>query len=462
MSDKNSNRFGTDVSNVASSHFWRRPALDRRVFFRHAGAAVAGSFFLPGRSLETVAQAAETPVGKAKHVIFVNMAGGPSHADTFDLKEGAWTLPAMEPTTYGDIRWPRGLFPKLAENMDSIATVRSVRAWALVHGIMQAWIQIGRNPLSGLSKIAPHIGSVVSRELGDPAATLPAFLSLNAGGGPGQGYLEPRHAPFYVSPGGGGLGNTTSPFGTAAFDRKYGLLLELDAEARATQAIGPAVGEMEQFNLTARTLMYNAAVDKVFVFDAAERARYGNTALGNACITARNLIRSRLGARFIQITTGGWDMHSSIYTGTALNPTNANSTGRVFDNAVGTLLGDLKADGALDETLVFCLGEFGRTVGAPNNQAGRDHFLTQAALFAGAGIKGRRGIGKTDATANVIVEPGWRFDREIYMEDIEATIYSALGIDWTKVYRDDPLNRGFSLVPTNQGVDFAPIHELWT
>jgi hypothetical protein len=326
---------------------------------------------------------------------------------------------------------------------------------------MQTWIQIGRNPLSGLSKIAPHIGSVVSRELGSPGDTLPAFISLNSGGGPGQGYLEPRHAPFYVSPGGAGLGNTASPFGTAAFDRKYGLLLELDAETRATAAIGPAVGEMEQFNSTARSLMYNSAVDKVFVFDAAERARYGTTGLGNACITARNLIRSRLGARFIQITTGGWDMHSNIYAGAALNPSNANSTGRVFDNAIGTLLGDLKADGALEETLVVCLGEFGRTVGALNNQGGRDHFLTQSALFAGAGVKGKKAIGKTDATARTVVEPGWQLAREIYAEDVEATIYSALGIDWTKIYRDDPLNRGFSLVPTNQGVDFAPIHELW-
>lgn len=166
--------------------------------------------------------------------------------------------------------------------------------------------------LSGLSKIAPHIGSVVARELGQPGDTLPAFLSLNCGGGPGQGYLEPTTAPFYISPSGGGLGNTTSPVGATAFDRRYGLLLELDAETRAMAEIGPVVKEMEQFNLTARTLMYNSDVDKVFVFDVAERARYGTTSFGNACITARNLLRSRLGARFIQITSGGWDMHTLV------------------------------------------------------------------------------------------------------------------------------------------------------
>jgi hypothetical protein len=456
------NRFGIDWSKAQGTNFWRRPAIDRRVFFRHAGAAVAGSFFLPGRALQTIAKGQNKTIGTAKNVIFVLMAGGPSHSDTFDLKEGAWTLPSMEPTSYGDIRWPRGLFPKLAEQMDSIATIRSGKAWALVHGIMQTWVQIGRNPLSGLSKIAPHIGSVVARELGQPGDTLPAFLSLNSGGGPGQGYLEPTTAPFYISPSGGGLGNTTSPVGATAFDRRYGLLLELDAETRAMADIGPVVKEMEQSNLTARTLMYNSDVDKVFVFDAAERARYGTTSFGNACITARNLLRSRLGARFIQITSGGWDMHTSIYTGNNLNPSSTSSVGRTFDAAMGTLIADLKSDGLLGETLIVCLGEFGRTVGAPNGAAGRDHFMTQAVMMAGAGIQGRKAIGSTDATANIILEPGWSLQREIRPEDIEATIYSALGIDWTKVYHDDPLNRGFSLVPTNQSEEYAPIHELWS
>ncbi|MBI5084187.1 MAG: DUF1501 domain-containing protein [Acidobacteria bacterium] len=444
-----------------STYFWKRPALDRRVFFRHAGAAVAGSFFLPGRALETVAQAAPTTIGTAKYVVFVNMTGGPSHTDTFNLKEGAWTLPAMEPTTYGDIRWPRGLFPKLAENIDSIATLRSCRTYAVVHGIMQTWIQIGRNPLSGLSKIAPHIGSVVARELADPSALMPPFLSLNSGGGPSQGYLEPSTAPFYVNPGGGGLGFTTNPVGAAGFDRRYGLLLELDAETRAMAGIGPVVKEMEQFNLSARGLMYNPNVDRIFTFDATERARDGTSGFGNACITARNLLRANMGARFVQINVGGWDMHSSIYTGTNLNPTNAASTGRTFDAALGTLMADLKNDGLLDQTLILAFGEFGRTTGNPNAGAGRDHHQTFAVMMAGAKIKGRRAIGSTDAVGNIVTDPGWSMGRPIRPEDIEATIYSALGIDYTKVYRDDPLNRGFYLVPTNQDEEYAPINELW-
>ena len=440
--------------------FWRRPALDRRVFFRHLGAAVAGSFFLPGRSLETIARADAPVKGTARYVVFVNMAGAPSHVDTFDLKEGPWTLPEMEPTSYGGIRWPRGLLPRLAEHLDSIALIRSARTHAVVHGLMQTWIQIGRNPLSGLSKIAPHIGSVVARELGDPKSVLPPFISLNSGGGPNRGYLDPWTEPFYVSPAGRGLPNSTSPIGAAGFDRRYGLLLELDAEMRALEPIGPVVGEYEQFNLAARALMYNDDVTRVFTFSTEEQTRYGNTAFGRACLAARNLIRSGLGARFIQINVGGWDNHSGIYTG-ALNPSNANSLARTFDLAMGELLRDLKGDGALDRTLVVCMGEFGRTVGPLNSQNGRDHFPQHSVLLAGGGVKGGTVIGKTNETGAFTVDPGWSKKRDIRPEDIEATIYSALGIDYTKVYYDDPLGRGFALVPTNQEEEYGPVHELW-
>jgi hypothetical protein len=454
-------RFGIDWSKARGTHFWNRPALDRRVFLRHAGSALTGSFFLGGPALRASSGGGAQPKGTARNVIFVLMSGGPSHVDTFDLKEGAWTLPAMEPTSYGAIRWPRGLMPRLAEAMGDIALLRSVRAWEAVHGIAQVRVQIGRNPVASTSSIAPHIGSVVSRELRDANAVLPAFLSLNAGSGPGQGYLEPVHAPFYVSPGGTGLGNTTHPAGQAAFERRFQLLMQLEGESGAAANRGDAVREMAEFNAAARKLAYNADVDRVFTFAAEERQRYGNSNFGNACLTARNLLRANLGTRFVQITTGGWDNHANIYQGAALNPTNANSVARQFDAGLGALLADLKTDGLLDQTLVVALGEFGRTVGALNNQAGRDHFLTQAVLMAGGGVKGGQVVGQTDERGQFVTEPGWQAGREARAEDIEATIYSALGIDWTKAYYDDPLGRGFYLVPNNQGFDYMPVHELW-
>lgn len=451
-------RFGIDWSSVTGSRFWIRPQLSRRLFFRHIASAIGG-YFLPARPLETIARAAASPIGTAKNVIFVLMAGGPSHSDTFDLKEGEWTPSFLAPTSYGDVRWPQGIMPKLGDQLESIALLRSVKSWAAVHELSRTWIQIGRNPISGLAKIAPHIGSVVSLELGSGReAILPAFVSLNIGNGPDQGYFTPDHAPFYISPNGNGLGNATHPDGQAAFTRRSSLLQEIDSENRSGKSsLGAGVDEIAAFNLSARKLMYNPEVNRVFTFDVNERTAYGGTAFGNACITARNLLRAKLGTRFIQITIGGWDMHQNIYTPNA----GLQNLTRQFDNGLGALMADLRNDGLLDETLILAMGEFGRTIGAPNGQAGRDHYLQQSVLVAGARIKGRRAIGQTDELARGTLEPGWGAERDIRAEDLEATIYSALGIDWTTVRHDDPLGRGFEYVPTNQAVQYRPVHELW-
>src|SRR5690349_10600240 len=114
-------RFGIDWSNKTGSFFWARPQLNRRMFFTHTASAVGGYFLLPSRPMETIACAAASPIGTAKNVIFVLMAGGPSHSDMFDLKEGAWTPSFMAPASYGDIRWPQGIMPRLADQLDNIA-----------------------------------------------------------------------------------------------------------------------------------------------------------------------------------------------------------------------------------------------------------------------------------------------------------------------------------------------------
>jgi uncharacterized protein (DUF1501 family) len=125
-------------------------------------------------------------------------------------------------------------------------------------------------------------------------------------------------------------------------------------------------------------------------------------------------------------------------------------------------MADLRNDGLLDQTLILAMGEFGRTVGPLNGQNGRDHYLQQSVLFAGGGIQGGRAIGATDDRGAATVDPGWSRDRDIKNEDIEATIYSALGIDWTTVRYDDPFKRGFEYVPSASTQDlYGPIHELW-
>jgi uncharacterized protein (DUF1501 family) len=203
--------------------------------------------------------------------------------------------------------------------------------------------------------------------------------------------------------------------------------------------------------------MYNSNVDQIFTFDQNEKNRYGNNAFGNACITARNLIRADMGTRFIQISFGSWDHHTNIYAPNAqLTP-----MAKQFDGGLGTLIADLKSDGSFDQTLIVALGEFGRTTGPPNSNAGRDHGLQQSVLFAGAGIRGGQAIGQTDPLGYDTIDPGWSAGRYARPEDIEATIYSAIGIDWTTTRHDDPLKRGFQYVPFDAVNNFGPINELW-
>jgi len=453
-------RFGFDWSKIKGTQFWRSPHVGRRTFFRHVATALSGYYLLPTRPMENIAKAAVTPIGTATKCVFVLLTGAPSHTDTFDLKEGAWTPSYFNPTSYGDLRFPQGLMPNLANQLDSIALVRSSRAWATAHGIAQTWVQIGRNPASGLSKIAPHIGSVVAMELGAKPEnrTLPPFVSLNAADGPGAGYFPPDDAPFYVSPNGAGITNAANPSGPDVLDRRFGMKLEIDAELEGDPQIGPATSDVYNMSLSARRLMYNNAVTQVFNFDQATRNAYGNSSFGNACITARNLLRSNLGTRFIQISFGSWDHHVNIYAPNS----NLQSMARQFDSGLGSLIADLKADGTLDQTLIVAMGEFGRTVGPLNLNNGRDHHLQQSAFFAGAKVRGMRAIGATNSTGAAIQDPGWSRGREIKPEDIEATIYSALGIDWTTVRRDDPFNRGFEYVPFSEQDVYGPINELWS
>jgi Protein of unknown function (DUF1501) len=452
-------RFGFDFTGREGRHFMRRPALSRRMLFRHAASAVTGYMLLPTGPSQIVARGAVTPINTAKYCVFVNMTGAPSHSDLFDLKTGPWTPATFQAAGSGEVQWAHGLMPRIGEQLSSVALLRSVRAWTGVHSLGQTWVQIGRNPVQAQSKFAPHIGSVASIELKRADKVLPAFLALNTGDMPGSGYLAPEHGPFAVAPNGGGLPGSIHQDGPAAFNRRYAILEQLDSAERNTVSLGAPSAEAAAWNAAARRLMYNDAVNQAFSSTADERTRYGNSNFGSAMITARNLIKSDLGPRFIQVNIGGWDNHANIYN--TLNAANAASLGRQFDSGLGSLIADLRAANLLDQTLIVAMGEFGRTVGNLNSTAGRDHFLQQAVFMAGAGIKGPVGIGTTDATAAVTTNPGWSRDRDIRVEDIEATIYSALGIDWSTIRKDDPTGRGFYYVPDSDKDTYAPLHEIW-
>ena len=441
--------------------FWDRPTLSRRGFFEILGTAVSGyALFQAVRPIPVLAQSSVVPISKARNCIFILLSGAPSHSDTFDLKEGGWTPASFNPTSYGDIRFPQGLMPRLAERLDDLVLVRSVRAWALVHSLAQTWIQIGRSPASALGSVAPHIGSIVALEKAGERTEedlLPGFVSLNAGGTQvGAGYLPVTYAPFRVRPSPQGLRNTTHPNGKQAWERRLQMLHLLDDPVRVNSPLGALPADMDLFYQAAGQLMYNDRVQSAFSMSDEERAAYGNSSFGDACLIATKVLRENLGTRFIQITLGGWDHHANIY-----EPTGLPSLAGQLDGGLAGLLDGLRTNSLLEETLIVVSGEFGRTVGPLTNQQGRDHYLQQTVVFAGAGVHGGKAIGSTDELGAATADPGWSRGRSIKNEDIEATIYSALGIDWTTVRHDDPFNRGFEYVPYPDLDIYGPIHELW-
>ena len=440
--------------------------IHRRLFFQIAGTGVAGYFLSPfdllaRQSASSHATAARI-IGSAKSAIFIFLPGAPSQFDTFDLRVGAWTPADFRPTTINGIDFPEGLLPNLAKQLDKIAVVRSCQATALVHSLLQTWNQIARNPTSATGKIAPNIGSIVALETErnkTKSQPLPGFLSLNTGGNLiRQGYLPGRYSPFDVIAAPEGLPNLQNADGEATFKDRFELLLQLDRSG----VIRAEFAEIEDFYEGSRSMMYDPKASSTFRFTQEESQLYGNSPFGNSCIVARNLINADLGTRYIQINLGGWDNHQNIYQRGAGIYRPASQ----LDPGLANLIADLAASpgsaggSRLDETLIVVKGEFGRTVGPLTGGQGRDHYFPHFTLFAGGGVKGGRVIGSTAADGRFVENPGWSQDRPVGAEDVAATIYSALGIDYTTVRRDDPIGRGFEYVTSNNWPVY-PILELF-
>ncbi len=445
------------------------PALGRREFFKIACAGIAGSYLLPALNTEVIAAPTADLhlIGKARNCIFILLPGAPSHTDTFDLKVGSWTPTDFNPTSYNGMMFPQGLMPNLAQQLDKMAIIRNLRAPALVHPLQQTWAQVARSPTSALGSVAPNLGSVVALEFEAQRTAgqkIPTFVSLNTGGSVmGAGYFPGLYAPFDITASATGLTNLTNTDGQTRFESRYSVLQSIDSGLRTTSPLGDDVTTMGGFYDRSKAMMYDANVDAVFKFTTDEQTRYGDTAFGNSAIVARNLLKSNLGTRFVQINHGGWDNHDDIYdTTTGIYP-----PATALDAGLANLLKDLaalpgiKGGTLLDETLVVVMGEFGRTVGAPTSQNGRDHYYQHFAVMAGGGVVGGRSIGSTNATGNAVENPGWSQDRATQYEDIAATIYAALGINYLTIRNDDPFRRGFEYVPfANEGA-WYPITELF-
>jgi hypothetical protein len=445
--------------------------LNRRQFIEFGTKSVAAYGLADVfTDFELYGQEAVVPRNTAKTCIFIQMLGGPTHLETWDAKPGAWTPADMDIRSYtGGVTMSNRLFPMLSQHANDLVLLRSVEAWEAAHDRAQYYVQTAYAKNPAFQRERPNIGAVVAYELGSnkgPSEVLPSFVGINAN--PiGSGFLSAEFAPFNVVSGGNGISTLNHPQGRDRFIRRYSLLEDLDRSLRANP-YDKDMQDLGNFNRSARSLMYNDAVDSMFRFTTAERDRYGASGFGNACIVARNVVKADLGARFVTIMHGGWDQHTDLFN--LNNGGNIYNLGRQFDLGLGTLIDDLKAAPApsgragslFDNTLIIAMGDFGRTPGNLNSRGGRDHYRNvQAALLAGGGARGPKAIGQTDATGARIIDFGWSQQRTIRMEDITATLYSALGINWTKTIADTPSGRRYEYVQYASYGLYRPVDEIF-
>jgi hypothetical protein len=429
--------------------------LTRRQVMRVGGSALAAYWLTPlVDPLHVRAQARYEPRASARFVIFVMLQGGQSHVDAWDLKEGSWTPPDFDVREVRPgVKWPMGLYPKLAARLDRFSLVRSLEAWDSVHARAQYYVQAAHTLNPALQKEIPPIGSIVAAEYASrrrESDTLPTYVATNVVtsqvGLLKSGFLPATFSPFHVDTT-AGLGAFSMQEGDRAeFMRRWDLLKAFDDRLRQDSSLAnKAYRDYHHYYESAVGMMSDSRAARVFTIDPADRDRYGKTSLGDGCIIARNLVEADGGTHFVFVNHYDWDHHGRIYT-----QGSHYRLSRELDAALAALLDDLssrtRADGRtlLDETLVVCMGEFGRTPGALNLLQGRDHHqYAFTGLFAGGGVKGGRIVGRTDEIGAKVAESGWNLRRSIYMEDVAATIYSAMGIDWKKTITGTPSGRTF-------------------
>jgi hypothetical protein len=429
--------------------------LTRRQVLRIGSCSVSAYWFTPLLAPVNVrAQQKVKPRGSARFVIFVMLDGGQSHVDAWDLKEGRWTPQDFAVTELQPgLKWPMGLYPKLAKQLHRVALVRSVEAWDSVHGRAQYYVQSAHTLNPALQKEIPPVGSVVAYELASQrraSDTLPAYVAINVTqnqvGLLKSGFLPATFSPFHIDTATGLGAYSMEETARKEFLRRWELLKTFDGRLRNDSSLAAkAYRDFHNYYEGAVNLMADARGARVFQIQEADRERYGKTITGDACILARNLVEADAGTRFIFLQQNGWDHHKDIY-----DKSNHYQRSWDLDHALASLIEDLavrkRKDGKtlLEETLLICMGEFGRTPGDLTALKGRDHYqYAFTVLFAGGGVQGGQTIGRTDEIGSKVIEPGWDVRRSIYMEDIATTIYSALGIDWTKTIESTPSGRTF-------------------
>jgi hypothetical protein len=378
-----------------------------------------------------MAEAGKVKSGTANAAIFINLQGGPSHMDTFDLKPESSDEYRGEfnpiDTNVPGIQISEHL-PKLAQCQDLFTILRGVSHTLGAHRLGSEYVNTGSRPLPSLEY--PGYGAVISKELEAPrdippfvaiprSAQKPGFLgvryaALNTGSTPQAGQ------PYSVR--GIKLGNGLT---ISEVEKRHNLLRDLDSTFRGIEQDNQLIDGLDRFGQQAYYMITSKRSREAF--DISKESpeitqMFGEDGFDQSCLLATRLVEA--GSRFITISLGGWDTHRDGWT--RLKDRNLPT----LDSGLSGLLNGLKAKGLLDTTTVFVTGEFGRTPKINTERVGRDHYpRCMFMLMAGGGVKGGQVLGESNENATLPKdEVGFSPD------DVAASLYHTLGIDHTAEY----------------------------
>ncbi|MFK7735131.1 MAG: DUF1501 domain-containing protein [Pirellulaceae bacterium] len=401
----------------------------------------------------------------AKRVIYLFMAGGPSHIDMFDYKpeirdihgqelpesirqgqritgmtsgqsEFPCVAPMFEFKRHGECgHWVSELLPNVAGIVDEMTIIKSMHTEAINHDPAITFINTGRQQPGN-----PSMGAWLSYGLGSPNKNLPSFVvMISRGNGNlqalysrlwGSGFLPSQHQGVKLRGGSTPVLYLDDPKGIDRSTRRAMLddLATLNQQEYESFGDPETLARISQYEMAYR--MQSAVPELADLSDETEATleMYGpdvekpNTFARN-CITARRL--SERGVPFIQLYHRGWDQHGNL-------PRDLRGQCKDVDQGVAGLVKDLKQRDLLKDTLVVFGGEFGRTIYSQGkltaDNHGRDHhgrcFTT---CVMGGGVKAGFEYGKTDTHCYNILE------NPVHIRDLNATILHTLGIDHNRL-----------------------------
>jgi hypothetical protein len=415
--------------------------FDRRRFMSIAAKTTLGVSMLP--ALDDAVRAAEgSGNGKAKRLIYLFMSGGMTHIDTLDLKPGHENQGTTKPiaTNVAGCQVSQYL-PTLASMFDKMAVIRSMNTQTGDHEAGEYLMRTSYEEIA--TERHPSIGPWAQRLLGRQSKSLPDTVLISAPAKhPSAGFFDPTYSPLPIADPNRGLENTKQPeyLTDASFEKRKELIEKFDKKFRAkykdqqVKSYTDLYAEASALLASAELKAFDLSLEK-----NEDRDRYGRDPFGQGCLLARRLIENKV--RCVEVTLGGWDMHSAIFDGNTLP-----SRAAVLDRALGNLIKDLSASGLLSETLIVLATEFGRSP-AINANVGRDHHPAAfSVMLAGAGIAGGQFYGKSDKAGHSVEQDG------VTPADLNATIAKCMGLSLTEIITS-PTGRPFKVANEGKAID---------